>query len=86
MKFMSNIDKPIEIMVTLSSQIKNFIIFPLSYSLIYIYIYIKHKDGNKINRFSIFNVHKIKSAHHKMIDIIIDTQLKDFVTQTLYSC
>lgn len=84
MKFMSNIDKPIEIMVTLSSQIKNFIIFPLSYSLIYIYI--KHKDGNKINRLSIFNVYKIKSAHHKMIDIIIDTQLKDFVTETLYSC
>lgn len=32
----------------------------------------------KINRFSIFNVHKIKSPYHK---IITDTQLEDFVTK-----
>lgn len=44
---MSNIHKPIEIMVILSSQIKNFITFSLSYSIIYICI--KHKDENKEN-------------------------------------
>ena len=32
----------------------------------------------KINRFFIFNVHKIKSPYYK---IIIDTQLEDFVTK-----